>query len=171
MRWRMFSFEGSRRATTVGIIGRNGAGKIHPVEDPFAGRRGPMPAAVRIRGRVQACWSRHRFPPWTHRTRNVYSIGAILGTDKARDSGASFDEIVGFSEIDAFIDTPVKRYSLRHVRQTCVCRRSPPGAGNPDCETRCLAVGDYEFQRRCFGQDARRAIGRAARFLFSSATT
>ena len=61
---------------------------------------------------------------------NIFLNGAIMGMTRA-EIRARFDEIVAFAEVDQFLDTPVKRYSSRHVRAPGVRRRRPPAAGDP----------------------------------------
>ena len=62
---------------------------------------------------------------------NIFLNGAILGMTRA-EIDRKFDEIVAFAEVEQFLDTPVKRYSQRHVRATGVRGRGAPRAGNPD---------------------------------------
>src|SRR2546421_10911110 len=94
----------------VGVIGRNGAGKstllkiLSRITEPTAG-------VARTRGRVGALLEVGTgFHPELTGRENVYLSGAVLGM-RAREVARRFDEIVDFAGIDAFLDTPVKRYS------------------------------------------------------------
>ncbi len=94
----------------VGIIGRNGAGKstllkiLSRITDPTEGR-------VEIEGRVGSLLEVGTgFHPELSGRENIYLNGAILGMRRA-DITRKFDEIVAFSEVEKFLDTPVKRYS------------------------------------------------------------
>jgi len=98
----------------VGIIGRNGAGKstllkiLSRITEPTEGR-------VRIRGRVASLLEVGTgFHGELTGRENIFVNGAILGMSRA-DIAKKFDEIVAFSEIEKFLDTPVKRYSV------CTC--------------------------------------------------
>ncbi|MCL5104600.1 MAG: ABC transporter ATP-binding protein, partial [Armatimonadetes bacterium] len=94
----------------VGVIGRNGAGKstllkvISRITEPTRGR-------IRIRGRVASLLEVGTgFHPELTGRENIFLNGAILGMNKA-EIKRKFHEIVEFSEIEKFLDTPVKRYS------------------------------------------------------------
>ncbi|MEK9285540.1 ABC transporter ATP-binding protein [Bradyrhizobium sp. ISRA442] len=135
---------------TVGIIGRNGAGKstllkiLSRVAAPDRGR-------VRIRGRVSSLLEVGTgFHPELTGRENVFLNGAILGMTKT-EIRRKFDEIVGFAEIDEFIDTPVKRYSSgMYVRLAfAVAAHLEPDILIVD---EVLAVGDHEFQKKCLGK-------------------
>src|SRR5260370_13412359 len=95
----------------VGIIGRNGAGKstllkiLSRITAPTEGR-------VRLRGRVASLLEVGTgFHPELTGRENIFLNGAILGMTKA-EIRRKFEEIVAFSEIEKFLDTPVKRYSI-----------------------------------------------------------
>ncbi|MGD9874977.1 MAG: ABC transporter ATP-binding protein [Kiritimatiellia bacterium] len=133
-----------------GIIGRNGAGKstllkiLSRVTAPTSGR-------VRIKGRVASLLEVGTgFHPELTGRENIYLNGAILGMTRAEVS-RKFDEIVAFSEIDQFIDTPVKRYSSgMYVRLAfAVAAHLDPEILVVD---EVLAVGDAEFQKKCLGK-------------------
>jgi lipopolysaccharide transport system ATP-binding protein len=81
---------------------------------------------------------------------NVYLNGAILGMTRA-EIRRDFDAIVAFAEMDRFLDTPVKRYSsgMQMRLAFAVAAHLTPEILIVD---EVLAVGDYEFQRRCLGQ-------------------
>lgn len=99
-----------RRGETVGLIGRNGAGKSTMLKI-LARITTPTAGEAWIRGRVGALLEVGTgFHPELTGRENVYLNGTILGMKK-KEIDAKFDEIVGFSEIGKFLDTPVKRYS------------------------------------------------------------
>src|ERR1700730_13240531 len=94
----------------IGIVGRNGAGKstllkiISRITDPTSG-------SVRLRGRMASLLEVGTgFHPELTGRENIFLNGAILGMRRA-EIAAQFDEIVEFSEVGGFLDTPVKRYS------------------------------------------------------------
>ncbi len=116
----------------LGIVGRNGAGKstllkiLSRVTEPTAGE-------IRLRGRVASLLEVGTgFHPELTGRENVYLNGAILGMTRT-EIDRKFDEIVAFAEIDRFLDTPVKRYSSRHVCAPGVRRGRASGAGDSDC--------------------------------------
>jgi lipopolysaccharide transport system ATP-binding protein len=135
---------------SIGIIGRNGAGKttllriLARITNPTEGR-------VEIRGRVRAVID---LGAGVHQEltgrENIYLNGAILGMKKA-EIKAKFDQIVDFAGIEAFLDTPVKRYSAgMKVRLSfSVAAHLEPDVLLID---EVLAVGDAEFQRKCLGR-------------------
>jgi lipopolysaccharide transport system ATP-binding protein len=134
----------------VGIIGRNGAGKstllkiLSRITEPTTGR-------VRIRGRVASLLEVGTgFHPELSGRENVFLNGAILGMSR-EEIKRKFDEIVAFAEVEQFLDTPVKRYSSgMYVRLAfAVAAHLEPEILIVD---EVLAVGDYEFQRRCLGK-------------------
>lgn len=133
-----------------GIIGRNGAGKstllklLSRVTAPTSGQ-------IKVRGRVASLLEVGTgFHPELTGRENVFLNGAILGMTKA-EVARKFDEIVDFSEIEAFIDTPVKRYSSgMFVRLAfAVAAHLEPEILVVD---EVLAVGDAAFQRKCLGK-------------------
>ena len=97
---------------------------------------------------------------------NIYLNGAILGMRKA-EIDRKFDEIVAFSEIEEFLDTPVKRYSSgMYVRLAfAVAAHLEPEILIVD---EVLAVGDYAFQRKCLGKMQDVATGDGRTILFVS---
>ena len=134
----------------LGVIGRNGAGKstllkiLTRITTPTRGR-------AEIRGRVGSLLEVGTgFHPELTGRENIYLNGAILGM-KRREIDAKFDEIVEFSGVEKFIDTPVKRYSSgMYVRLAfAVAAHLEPEILLVD---EVLAVGDAEFQRRCLGR-------------------
>ena len=140
----------SREGEVLGVIGRNGAGKstllkvLTRITTPTAGR-------VEIRGRVGSLLEVGTgFHPELTGRENIYLNGAILGM-KRREIQRSFDDIVEFSGVERFLDTPVKRYSSgMYVRLAfSVAAHLEPEILLVD---EVLAVGDAEFQRRCLGR-------------------
>lgn len=143
------SFE-VKRGEVVGIIGRNGAGKstllkiLSRITDPTSGR------AI-IDGRVSSLLEVGTgFHPELTGRENIYLNGTILGMRKA-EVDRKFDEIVDFSGVEKFIDTPVKRYSSgMQVRLAfSVAAHLEPEILLID---EVLAVGDAEFQQKCLGK-------------------
>ena len=134
----------------LGIIGRNGAGKstllkiLTRIVTPTSGR-------AEIRGRVGSLLEVGTgFNQELTGRENVYLNGAILGM-KRGEIERRFDEIVEFSGVERFIDTPVKRYSSgMYVRLAfAVAAHFEPEIMLVD---EVLSVGDAEFQRRCLGR-------------------
>jgi lipopolysaccharide transport system ATP-binding protein len=143
------SFEVAR-GEVVGIIGRNGAGKttllrvLSRITEPTEG-------SAEIRGRVGSLLEVGTgFHPELTGRENVYLNGAILGMRK-REIDDKFDAIVAFSEVERFMDTPVKRYSAgMHVRLAfAVAAHLEPEILLVD---EVLAVGDFKFQKKCMGK-------------------
>ncbi len=134
----------------IGIIGRNGAGKstllkiLSRITDPSRGR------AI-IRGRVASLLEVGTgFHPELTGRENIFLNGAILGMTNA-EIRRKFDEIVAFSEVEKFLDTPVKRYSTgMYVRLAFSV------AANLESEIlvvdEVLAVGDLLFQKKCLAK-------------------
>ena len=146
----------------VGVIGRNGAGKstllkiLTRITEPTTGR-------VTIHGRVGSLLEVGTgFHQELSGRENVYLNGAILGMTRA-EIGSKFDEIVEFSEIAEFLDTPVKRYSTgMYVRLAfAVAAHLEPEILLVD---EVLSVGDVAFQRKCLGQMG--AIAGSGRTVF-----
>jgi lipopolysaccharide transport system ATP-binding protein len=134
----------------IGIIGRNGAGKstllkvLTRITEPTAGR-------VEIHGRVGSLLEVGTgFHQELSGRENIYLNGAILGMTRS-EIGRKFDDIVEFSEIAEFLDTPVKRYSTgMYVRLAfAVAAHLDPEILLVD---EVLSVGDLGFQRKCLGQ-------------------
>jgi lipopolysaccharide transport system ATP-binding protein len=143
------SFEVAR-GEVVGIIGRNGAGKstllkiLSRITEPTAGR-------IVLRGRVSSLLEVGTgFHPELTGRDNIYMNGTILGMRK-REIDRKFDEIVEFSGVAPFLDTPVKRYSSGMTVRLAfaVAAHLEPEILVID---EVLAVGDAEFQKRCIGK-------------------
>lgn len=158
------SFE-VKRGEVVGIIGRNGAGKstllkiLSRITEPTEGR-------IRLRGRVASLLEVGTgFHPELTGRENIFLNGAILGMSKA-EIKRKFDEIVAFSEVERFLDTPVKRYSSgMYVRLAfAVAAHLEPEILIVD---EVLAVGDGEFQKKCLGkmESVSRNEGRTVLFV------
>lgn len=139
-----------KQGDRVGIIGRNGAGKstllkiLSRITEPTSGR-------VKIKGRVASLLEVGTgFHPELTGRENIYLNGAILGMSKA-EIKRKFDEIVEFSEVEKFLDTPVKRYSSgMYVRLAfAVAAHLEPEILIVD---EVLAVGDAQFQKKCLGK-------------------
>ena len=134
----------------VGIIGRNGAGKS-TVLKILSRVTAPTSGLVRMRGRVGSLLEVGTgFHPELTGRENIYLNGSILGM-RRRDITARLDEIVEFAEIEAFVDTPVKRYSSgMYVRLAfAVAAHLQPEILIVD---EVLAVGDIAFQQKCLGK-------------------
>ena len=138
------------QGNVLGIIGRNGAGKstilkiLSQVTAPTSGN-------VKIKGRIASLLEVGTgFHPELTGRENIYLNGAILGM-KRIEINRKFDEILDFSEVEQFIDTPVKRYSSgMYVRLAfAVAAHLEPEILVVD---EVLAVGDAEFQKKCLGK-------------------
>jgi lipopolysaccharide transport system ATP-binding protein len=154
-----------KRGEVVGIIGRNGAGKstllkiLSRITEPTTGR-------ISIKGRVASLLEVGTgFHIELTGRENIFLNGAILGMSKAEIT-RKFDEIVAFSEIEKFLDTPVKRYSSgMYVRLAfAVAAHLEPEILIVD---EVLAVGDAAFQKKCLGkmQEVSRSEGRTVIFV------
>jgi ABC-2 type transport system ATP-binding protein/lipopolysaccharide transport system ATP-binding protein len=136
------------RGTTYGLIGHNGSGKSTLLK-LIAGIHRPTSGTITANGRVSAMLELGAgFHPELSGRENIFFNGSILGISR-RDIAASLDEIVEFSGIGDFIDAPVKIYS-----SGMYVRLGFSIAANLDPELliidEIVAVGDEEFQRRCF---------------------
>ncbi|MBN2044445.1 MAG: ABC transporter ATP-binding protein [Anaerolineales bacterium] len=146
---RNVSFE-VERGKVLGIIGRNGAGKstllkvLSRITEPSEGY-------ARITGRVGSLLEVGTgFNPELTGRENIFLNGAILGMRRS-EIDRKFDEIVEFSGVEKFIETPVKRYSSGMYLRLAfsVAAHLEPEILVVD---EVLAVGDAEFQRRCIGK-------------------
>jgi lipopolysaccharide transport system ATP-binding protein len=143
------SFE-VKSGEVLGIIGRNGAGKstllkiLSRITEPTEG-------CAKVYGRVGSLLEVGTgFHPELTGRENIYLNGAILGMKRA-EIDKKFDEIVDFSGVEKFLDTPVKRYSSgMYVRLAfAVAAHLEPEILIVD---EVLAVGDAEFQKKCLGK-------------------
>ena len=134
----------------VGIIGRNGAGKstllkvLSRITEPTTGR-------AELYGRVASLLEVGTgFHPELTGRENIYLNGAILGMKKT-EIDSKFDQIVEFSELERFLDTPVKRYSSGMYMRLAfaVASHLEPEILVVD---EILAVGDAQFQKKCLGK-------------------
>lgn len=134
----------------LGIIGRNGAGKSTFLK-VLSRITYPTEGEVRLRGLVGSLLEVGTgFHPELSGRENIYFNGAILGMKK-REIDEKFDEIVTFSGVEKFLDTPVKRYSSgMQVRLAfSVAAHLEPDILLVD---EVLAVGDVSFQKKCLGK-------------------
>ncbi len=134
----------------LGIIGRNGAGKSTLLKI-ITGVTAPTSGQIKAKGRVASLLEVGTgFHPELTGKENIYLNGAILGMKKA-EIDRKFDDIVAFSEVEQFIDTPVKRYSSgMYVRLAfAVAAHLEPEILLVD---EVLAVGDAAFQKKCLGK-------------------
>jgi lipopolysaccharide transport system ATP-binding protein len=145
------SFE-VKQGEVMGIVGRNGAGKstllkvLSRITEPTSGR-------IHIKGRVASLLEVGTgFHQELTGRENIFLNGAILGMSKV-EIKTKFDQIVAFSEVEKFLDTPVKRYSSgMYVRLAfAVAAHLDPEILIVD---EVLAVGDGEFQKKCIGRMA-----------------
>jgi lipopolysaccharide transport system ATP-binding protein len=146
---RNVSFE-LKKGEVLGIIGKNGAGKstllkiLSQITKPSSGR-------IEINGRVASLLEVGTgFHPELTGRENIYLNGTILGMSR-KEVKEKFDEIVAFSGVEKFIDTPVKHYSSgMYVRLAfAVAAHLEPEILIID---EVLAVGDAEFQKKCLGK-------------------
>lgn len=138
------------KGESIGIIGRNGAGKstllklLSRITEPSSGK-------ISINGRMASLLEVGTgFHPELTGRENIYLNGAILGMSR-NEVKSKFDEIVEFSEVENFLDTPVKRFSSgMYVRLAFAI------AAHLEAEIlivdEVLAVGDAEFQKKCLGK-------------------
>jgi len=154
-----------QQGDAVGIIGRNGAGKstllklLSKVTKPTTG-------SFKVNGRIASLLEVGTgFNPEMTGRENIYLNGAILGMRRAEIT-RKFDEIVAFSGVERYIDTPVKRYSSgMYVRLAFAV------AAHLESEIlivdEVLAVGDAEFQKKCLGKmgDVSKGEGRTVLFV------
>jgi len=149
----------------VGIIGRNGAGKSTLLKLLSKVTR-PTTGSFKVNGRIASLLEVGTgFNPEMTGRENIYLNGAILGMRK-HEITRKFDEIVDFSGVERYIDTPVKRYSSgMYVRLAFAV------AAHLESEIlivdEVLAVGDAEFQKKCLGKmgDVSKGEGRTVLFV------
>lgn len=149
----------------VGIIGRNGAGKSTLLK-LLSRVTGPTAGEIKIKGRIASLLEVGTgFHPELTGRENIYLNGAILGMRK-KEITRKLDEIIDFSGVERYIDTPVKRYSSgMYVRLAFAV------AAHLESEIlivdEVLAVGDAEFQKKCLGKmgDISKGQGRTVLFV------
>ncbi|MDI1355058.1 MAG: ABC transporter ATP-binding protein [bacterium] len=139
-----------KKGEVLGIVGNNGAGKSTLLKI-LSRTTSPTTGLYRIKGRVASLLEVGTgFHPDLTGRENVFLNGAILGMTKA-EIKTNFDEIVAFSGVERYIDTPVKRYSSgMYVRLAFAVAAHL----NPDIliVDEVLAVGDLDFQKKCLGK-------------------
>ncbi|AFL85070.1 ABC-type polysaccharide/polyol phosphate transport system, ATPase component [Belliella baltica DSM 15883] len=154
-----------QQGEVLGIIGKNGAGKstllkiLSQITEPTSGK-------IEIHGRVASLLEVGTgFHPELSGRENIYMNGTILGMTR-REIDKKLDEIIDFSGVEKFIDTPVKFYS-----SGMKVRLGFSVAAHLDPEIliidEVLAVGDYEFQQKCLGkmEDVSKNQGRTVLFV------
>lgn len=155
-----------KKGEVLGIIGRNGAGKstllkiLSKVTAPTTGN-------IKVNGRIASLLEVGTgFHPELTGRENIYLNGAILGMTKS-EIRSKFDEIVDFSGVERYIDTPVKRYSSgMYVRLAfAVSAFLEPEILIVD---EVLAVGDAEFQKKCLGRMKDVSVNDGRTILFVS---
>jgi len=143
------SFE-VEQGEVLGIIGRNGAGKSTLLK-LLSRITSPTEGTIEIHGRIGSLLEVGTgFHPEMTGRENIFLNGSILGMRK-REIESKLDKIVKFSEVEKFLDTPVKRYSSgMYVRLAFAV------AAHMDTEIllidEVLAVGDAQFQKKCMGK-------------------
>lgn len=158
------SFE-VKQGEVLGIIGKNGAGKstllkiLSKITEPTSGQ-------IEMNGRVAALLEVGTgFHPELTGRENIYMNGTILGMTKKEIDG-KLDEIIDFSGVEKYVDTPVKFYSsgMRVRLGFSVAAHLEPEILIID---EVLAVGDYEFQQKCLGkmEDVSKKDGRTVLFV------
>ena len=149
----------------VGIIGKNGAGKSTLLK-LLSRVTGPTTGQIKVKGRIASLLEVGTgFHPELSGKENIYLNGAILGMRK-KEITRKLDEIINFSGVERYIDTPVKRYSSgMYVRLAFAV------AAHLESEIlivdEVLAVGDAEFQKKCLGKmgDISKGEGRTVLFV------
>ena len=153
------------KGSAVGIVGKNGAGKSTLLK-LLSKVTGPTSGIIKTKGRVASLLEVGTgFHPELSGRENIFLNGAILGMRKW-EIQKKFSEIVEFSGVERYIDTPVKRYSSgMYVRLAFAV------AAHLESEIlivdEVLAVGDLEFQTKCLGKmgDISRGEGRTVLFV------
>lgn len=154
-----------KQGEVLGIIGKNGAGKstllkiLSKITEPTSGR-------IEMNGRVAALLEVGTgFHPELTGRENIYMNGTILGMTK-KEIDRKLDEIIDFSGVQKYVDTPVKFYSsgMRVRLGFSVAAHLEPEILIID---EVLAVGDYEFQQKCLGkmEDVSKNDGRTVLFV------
>lgn len=159
-----------KQGDVLGIIGKNGAGKSTLLKI-LAKTTSPTTGVIKIKGKIASLLEVGTgFHPDLTGRENVYLNGSILGMSK-KEIQKKFDELVAFSGVERYIDTPVKRYSSG---MTVRLAFSVAAHLEPDIliVDEVLAVGDAEFQKKCIGkmQDVSAANGRTVLFVSHNMT-
>jgi lipopolysaccharide transport system ATP-binding protein len=149
----------------VGIIGKNGAGKSTLLK-LLSRVTSPTTGSIKVKGRIASLLEVGTgFHPELSGRENIYLNGAILGMRK-KEITRKLDEIIDFSGVERYVDTPVKRYSSgMYVRLAFAV------AAHLESEIlivdEVLAVGDAEFQKKCLGKmgDISKGEGRTVLFV------
>ncbi len=155
-----------KQGEVLGIIGRNGAGKSTLLKI-LSKTTSPTTGSIKINGRIASLLEVGTgFHPELTGKENIFLNGAILGMTK-KEIRSKFDEIVDFSGVERYIDTPVKRYSSgMYVRLAfAVAAHLEPEILVVD---EVLAVGDAEFQKKCLGKMKDVSINDGRTVLFVS---
>ena len=135
------------RGDALAILGRNGAGKSTLLK-LISRITAPTEGEIRIRGRVASLLEIGTgFHPELSGRDNIYLNGAILGMNRA-ETTSKLKEIIEFSEIEPFIDTPVKRYSSGMYVKLAFAVAAHLDPDVMICDE-VLAVGDLAFQQKC----------------------
>ncbi len=159
------SFE-VKQGDVLGIIGKNGAGKstllkiLSKITEPTSGR-------IEVNGRIAALLEVGTgFHPELSGRDNIYMNGTILGMSR-REIDRKLEEIIDFSGVEKFIDTPIKFYSsgMKVRLGFSVAAHLEPEILVID---EVLAVGDYEFQKKCLGKMEQVSKGDGRTILFVS---
>lgn len=154
-----------QQGDAVGIIGRNGAGKSTLLK-LLSRVTAPTTGNIKVKGRIASLLEVGTgFHPELTGRENIYLNGAILGMRK-KEITRKLDEIIEFSGVERYVDTPVKRYSSgMYVRLAFAV------AAHLESEIlivdEVLAVGDAEFQKKCLGKmgDISKGQGRTVLFV------
>jgi lipopolysaccharide transport system ATP-binding protein len=155
-----------KQGDVLGIIGRNGAGKSTLLKI-LSKTTTPTTGSIKVKGRIASLLEVGTgFHPEMTGRENIYLNGAILGMTR-REIKSKFDEIVDFSGVERYIDTPVKRYSSgMYVRLAfAVAAHLEPDILIID---EVLAVGDAEFQKKCLGKMKDVSVNEGRTVLFVS---
>jgi lipopolysaccharide transport system ATP-binding protein len=154
-----------KKGDIVGIIGKNGAGKSTLLKI-LSKVTAPTTGSIKMNGRIASLLEVGTgFHPELTGKENIYLNGHILGMRK-KEIDRKFDEIVDFSGVERYIDTPVKRYS-----SGMYVRLAFGVAAHLESDIliidEVLAVGDSEFQNKCLGkmQDVSKGEGRTVLFV------
>lgn len=154
-----------KKGEILGIIGKNGAGKSTLLK-LLSKVTGPTKGKIKVDGRIASLLEVGTgFHPELTGRENIFLNGAILGMNKV-EIKSKLDEIIDFSGIGKYLDTPVKRYSsgMKVRLGFAVAAHLEPEILIVD---EVLAVGDAEFQKRCIGKmnDVSKNQGRTVLFV------